>query len=70
MSAAINSTKGIAEVRRFFDEFLAWGSYPALVNLDNFEREAVLREYFDAMLLKDVIERYNASQTQTMPISV
>jgi hypothetical protein len=62
LTATINSTKGMAEVKRFFDEYLAWGGYPALVHLDNFTREAVLREYFDTMILKDVIERYDVSK--------
>lgn len=56
-----NSTKGEAEIVRLFEEYLLWGSYPACANLDIYLREALLREYFDTMILKDIIQRYNVS---------
>jgi predicted AAA+ superfamily ATPase len=56
------STKGQAELRRHFDEYLKWGAYPAIANLDEFSRESVIREYFDTMLLKDIIQRFNVSR--------
>ena len=56
------STKGQAEIRRFFDEYLKWGAYPAVANMDEYLREPVLREYFDTMILKDIIQRYNVSR--------
>ena len=58
------STKGQAETRRLFDEYLAWGAYPAIANLDKYLREPILREYFDTMILKDIIQRYNVSKPQ------
>ena len=58
------STKGQAEVRRLFDEYLKWGAYPAVANMDEYLREPVLREYFDTMILKDIIQRYNVSRPQ------
>jgi len=61
-SSKINSTKGTAEVQRLFDEYLAWGGYPALVHIDNFTREAILRQYFDTMIFKDIIERFEVSK--------
>ncbi len=56
------STRGQAETRRLFDEYLIWGAYPAIANLDEYLREPVLREYFDTMILKDIIQRYNVSK--------
>ncbi len=56
------STRGQAETRRLFDEYLAWGAYPAIANMDEYLREPVLREYFDTMILKDIIQRYNVSK--------
>jgi predicted AAA+ superfamily ATPase len=56
------STQGQAATRRLFDEYLAWGAYPAIANLDIYLREAILREYFDTMILKDIIQRYNVSK--------
>ena len=56
------STKGQAEAKRLFDEYLKWGAYPAVANMDEYLREPVLREYFDTMILKDIIQRYNVSR--------
>lgn len=57
-----SSTKGQAEARRMFDEYLKWGSYPAMANLEEYTKEALLREYFDTMILKDIIQRYDVSK--------
>lgn len=56
------STKGQAETRRMFDEFMKWGGYPAIVNAEEYTKEVLLREYFDTMILKDIIQRYNVSK--------
>jgi len=56
------STKGQAEIRRLFDEYIKWGAYPAIANLEEYTKEAVLREYFDTMIFKDIIQRYNVSK--------
>ncbi len=53
------STAGNAERKRLFDQFLQWGGFPALVSLPDETKEAVLREYLDTMMLKDLIQRYN-----------
>lgn len=57
-----SSTKGIAEIKRFFDEYIKWGSYPAIPDLSDFQKELVLREYFESMILSDIITRYNVSK--------
>jgi len=56
------STAGIAQTKRLFDEYLRWGAFPAVAGTDEIVKEALLREYFDTMLLKDIIERYNVSK--------
>jgi len=56
------STKGQAEAARLFDDYLTWGAYPAVALADEPLREALLREYFDTMILRDVIQRYNVSK--------
>jgi hypothetical protein len=56
------STSGIAQIKRLFDEYLRWGAFPAIARTDEIVKEALLREYFDTMLLKDIIERYNVSK--------
>ena len=57
-----SSTKGQAEARRMFDEYLKWGAYPAIANLEEYTKEVLLREYFDTMILKDIIQRYDVSK--------
>jgi len=57
-----SSTKGQAEARRMFDEYLKWGAYPAIANLEEYTKEALLREYFDTMILRDIIQRYDVSK--------
>ena len=58
------STMGQAESARLFNDYLSWGGYPALANLEEYSREPLLREYFDTMILRDVIQRYNVSKPQ------
>jgi uncharacterized protein len=58
------STKGQAEICRLFDEYLQWGGYPAVVRIEARTREALLREYFDTMILRDILQRYDASKPQ------
>ena len=56
------STKGVAELQRRFDEFLKWGAFPAITNVEINTKEVLLREYFDTMILKDIIQRFNISK--------
>lgn len=55
-------TKAQADLRRWFDEYLKWGAYPALARLEERSREPLLREYFDTMILKDILQRFNVSK--------
>ncbi len=56
------STKGQAVIRSLFDDYLKWGGYPALPKTAEFSRVTLLREYFDTMIMKDIVERYNVSK--------
>lgn len=56
------STKGQAEAIRLFNDYLTWGAYPAVALAEEPLREALLREYFDTMILRDVIQRYNVGK--------
>jgi uncharacterized protein len=62
MKEISNSTSNIARIKRYFDEYLQWGAFPAIAGTNETIKEALLREYFDTMLLKDIIERYNVSK--------
>jgi predicted AAA+ superfamily ATPase len=57
-----DSTHGKATVNRYMDEYLKWGAYPGLVELSPQTKETVLREYYDTMILKDIIQRHNVSK--------
>lgn len=58
------STTGRAEIKRLFDDYLKWGGYPAVAQVEEQTREALLREYFDTMILRDIIQRYDVSKPQ------
>ena len=58
------STKGQAEIRARFDDYLKWGGYPALPGTAEPSREVLLREYFDTMILKDIVQRFNFGKPQ------
>jgi hypothetical protein len=56
------SSSDEAALMRLFDEFLRWGSYPALPGTPVNMKGAVLRQYFDTMILRDIIQRYEVSK--------
>ena len=52
------STRNTAAIRAAFEEYLFWGGYPEIVDLDVRYKAAVLQEYFNVMVYRDLIERY------------
>lgn len=62
--AISSSTRGIALKRKFFDEYLHWGAFPAITRIDEKYRTPLLREYFDTMMLRDLIQRYSVSKPE------
>ena len=56
------STKGNAELLRHFDNYLEFGSFPAIPETNERTKELLLRDYFNTMLLKDIIQRHNVSK--------
>jgi predicted AAA+ superfamily ATPase len=60
------STEGEAAVKTLFDQYVRRGAFPATVGLEPRTVEALLREYFDAMLLKDIIQKNNASKPRQL----
>lgn len=59
---SLQSTRGQAAVRAAFDKYLKWGGYPAMPGVAEFSREILLREYFDTMILKDIVQRHNVGK--------
>jgi len=62
INSITRSTKGKVLIRTAFNEYLKWGGFPALINIKESTRETLLREYFDTMILKDIIQRFNISK--------
>ncbi|MBD3216616.1 MAG: AAA family ATPase [Candidatus Lokiarchaeota archaeon] len=58
----IDSTVGRAAVKAAFSEYLEWGGFPQVAQTQLRVREALLREYFDTMILKDIIQRHNITR--------
>ena len=55
------STRGKAQIQNLFEEYLKWGSFPIIPKTAIRYRSSVLREYFDTMILNDILQRYNVS---------
>jgi len=52
------STKNRAKIQSSFDEYLIWGGYPELVDMESRFKAKVLQEYFNVMLYRDLMDRY------------
>lgn len=52
------STKNRALIQSSFEEYLVWGGYPELVHIETRFKPEVLQEYFNVMLYRDLMERY------------
>lgn len=61
-ASTVDSTEGRARVRAEFERYLRWGGFPAVARSSEADRELLLREYFDTMILRDIIQRYNISR--------
>jgi predicted AAA+ superfamily ATPase len=51
------TTRQLAAIHRAFEEYLRWGSFPVISQVAEFTKSALLREYYDTMLLRDIIQR-------------
>ena len=55
----IYSTEKRAKIKNFFKEYMEFGGFPEVVFLDDKNLKIkVLQEYFEVMLYRDIIERY------------
>jgi len=51
-----------ALVKKHFSEYIKWGGFPEVSLLkSDFEKRKVIKEYFEAMFFKDLVERFNIS---------
>ena len=52
------SSRNRALINRAFEDYGLWGGYPELVDMDEQFKAQVLQEYFNVMLYRDLVERY------------
>ncbi len=52
------STRNQARIENSFAEYLVWGGYPELVEIEVRFKPDVLQEYFNVMLYRDLLDRY------------
>lgn len=48
-----------AKIKKYFEEYMIYGGFPEILFLDEGLKIKTLQEYFDVMLYKDLVERYN-----------
>lgn len=53
------STSSRALIQNRFEEYLVWGGFPELVHIETRFKPEVLQEYFNVMLYRDLVERYD-----------
>lgn len=57
-----------AEIKRYFGKWLQNGGYPAVILSPSTLRDQILQQYFDNMLLNDVVERHNIKNVTRLRI--
>jgi hypothetical protein len=58
----LSSQKSKSIIKNAFDQFLVDGGFPEILYLQDQIKLKVLQEYFDVMVFRDLIERYQISQ--------
>jgi hypothetical protein len=59
----LNFTRSISVIINTFEKFLSGGGFPELISVDKEIKDKVLQEYFNVMIFRDLIERYDITQT-------
>jgi predicted AAA+ superfamily ATPase len=60
------STKSLAMINNRLEKFLHEGAFPETVILDNRIREKILRDYYNVMIYKDLIERFSIKNIEAL----
>ena len=61
-----NSSQGQAKLINLFEQFMHQGGFPELLKQNDELKEKILQEYFNTMVLRDLIERYHISQASIL----
>jgi len=62
----IHSTKGKAQLISTFSKYMTKGSFPETVNMNKELYEKSLRNYFEVMLYRDIVERYEVTNVSPL----
>jgi len=58
-----------ALIKKHFAEYLKWGGFPEVSLLkSDFEKRKVIKEYLEAMFFKDLVERFNMTNTHLLKV--
>jgi len=56
-----------SRVEKLFEEFMTYGGFPQVVLTDDISlKEAELKSYFDSILLRDIVARYNLNDFRSL----
>lgn len=59
--------KNKAQTRKTFADYFKWGGFPEVLLLkSDFEKRKIIREYLEAMFFKDLVERFNITNTHLL----
>ncbi|MDD2716452.1 MAG: ATP-binding protein [Candidatus Wallbacteria bacterium] len=58
----IHSSKNRSLIIRHFQKYLRYGGFPELIRFEDNLKDKILQEYFNTMLFRDIIERYEIKQ--------
>lgn len=57
------------KLKKYFSEYLKWGGFPEVVLAEsNFEKRKIIKEYLEAMFFKDLVERFNITNTHLLSV--
>lgn len=54
----VNSSKSIAQINHHLADYMRHGGFPEVIGYDDVLRNRVLQEYFNVMIYRDLLERY------------
>jgi predicted AAA+ superfamily ATPase len=52
----------LGKLNKALTEYLVWGSFPELIKADLLEKQLIVKEYFEVLLFRDLIERNQFGQ--------
>ncbi|MDD2358320.1 MAG: ATP-binding protein [Thiovulaceae bacterium] len=59
----LDSSKSLSFIKHSFDEYLVSGGFPETIGQDSSIQKRILSDYVNLIVYKDIIERYNISNT-------